>query len=342
MNVSHVAPSASTPSPRRSTGDRARPAAVLLACAIAVSGTGAAAERGQSVYIREDAPVEAFVDALEASVTSGPTTIILAAGTVIDASNLEGLELGAGSKLHGERGGVRPVIASDDLDTLPALAVVGAGASIDNVEFRGPDTERRTEQMKSLREEGKYYSLPNSRGVQISADDVTVSDSEFSGWSHAGVMVDGGADGVVVRDSDFHHNQREGLGYGIVVDGASVRIEHNRFDFNRHAIASSGHPESAYVAIGNTVGPNANSHAFDVHGKRSETTGEKLAGRSFEFRENVFLLNDYPAILVRGAPAEPSIVSGNTFCHDDAAAAFRVLGDSVEPDAPNRFGSCDR
>ena len=102
-----------------------------------------------------------------------------------------------------------------------------------------------------------------------------------------------------VERNYFHHNAREGGGYGVVVGGgAYVTIEGNVFDFNRHAVAASGFACSGYIARFNYILQGGfmqdsfwNQH-FDVHGT-NDTNGDGdsdgyggAAGENFEIAFN--------------------------------------------------------
>ena len=45
----------------------------------------------------------------------------------------------------------------------------------------------REKQMKALSKEGKYYTIPNSRGLSTTYARVTIQNCEIWGWSHAGI-----------------------------------------------------------------------------------------------------------------------------------------------------------
>jgi hypothetical protein len=59
---------------------------------------------------------------------------------------------------------------------------------------------------------------------------------------------------IRVERNFFHHNARDGGGYGVTVGkGAFATIIGNVFDFNRHAVASDGFAHSGYIARFNYV-----------------------------------------------------------------------------------------
>lgn len=140
--------------------------------------------------------------------------------------------------------------------------------------------------------------------------DIEIANMEVAGWGGAAIRVlDGGGHGpgqeppsnrpgdrigrpeqVRILNNYIHHNQHESseendgdsnpftqhaAGYGVDVHhGAWAQITENLFDFNRHAIASSGHA-GGYDATRNLVLKgggyhgrmfNTWTHIFDIHG----------------------------------------------------------------------------
>lgn len=95
-----------------------------------------------------------------------------------------------------------------------------------------------------------------SQGIRInSALDVEVDHCEISGWTNTAVAVTDPSDrintlvnpdSVRIHDNFIHHNQFYAkFGYGVAMgEGAYALIERNVFDWNRHAIASNGQPNT--------------------------------------------------------------------------------------------------
>jgi hypothetical protein len=80
---------------------------------------------------------------------------------------------------------------------------------------------------------------------------------------------------LLVTRNFVHHNEQQGLGYGVVVgDGASATILGNTFLMNRHAITSDGTVNTQYKAVANLVLTDAPDYGtlhhrqqdFDMHG----------------------------------------------------------------------------
>lgn len=193
-----------------------------------------------------------------------------------------------------------------------ALFVTGGPeVRVTGLRLRGPDDQRR----------GRYEFL-NSDGVQAEHDGLEVDNCELWGWSHGGVYLRRGT-GARVHHCSIHHCQRAGLGYGVVLDVAEVRIEANVFDWCRHAIAATGRPDSGYEACYNLVLENANGHSFDVHGGRDRKDGTHIAADAVKIHHNTFRATHVYAVVIRGMPRERAEVHHNWFPHSDTVRAVR-------------------
>lgn len=227
----------------------------------------------------------------------------------------------------------------------PLFVTGGPGVRVTGLRFEGPDSLRRTEQMWDLYDRGGkilFYSLPNADAVAVRHQGFQIDNCEMWGWTWSAVRLEHGADAAHVHHNYIHHCQRQGLGYGVMVDEATALIECNRFDWCRHAIAGSGKPGTAYEACDNIVGPNANSHAFDMHGGHDREDGTDLAGDWMQVHHNTFLLTEQAAIGIRGVPAESAEIHHNRFAHEsveqavlqtNAAGGMNVYRNTVTPPA---------
>src|SRR5690606_13612736 len=134
------------------------------------------------------------------------------------------------------------------------------------------------------------YGIPNSKGILISHKNVEIENCEIYNWSHAAIFVDN-AGSAEIHHNYIHHNQRIGLGYGVMVEGFA-NITANIFDYNRHAIAGSGVPGSGYSAEFNIALQNSSDqgHIFDMHGGKDRKDGTNIAGKSVSIKNNLFYL----------------------------------------------------
>ena len=241
----------------------------------------------------------------------------------IDLSGNKNIEIPGGVTLASGRG-VKDgaLIYTNDLDAIPLFLTGGEKVRITGLRLRGPDPERRTDQMRQLGKEGKYYSIPNSRGIQSSHPYLEVDNCELWGWSHAAVYLHG-AKKAYIHHNYIHHNQRSGLGYGVSHNKADSLIEANLFDWCRHHIAATGNPEDSYEARYNLVLDNGNGHSFDVHGGRDRKDGTDIAGDVINIHHNTFRATIVSAFVIRGKPAEKAELHHNWFLHTDPAKAIR-------------------
>ena len=271
---------------------------------------------------------------IEALAAAGPGEIVFLPGdAVIDCTarilvDELVLELSEGVTLASDRGrdgSPGALIFSDTLQTRPLIRVTGSDARVTGLRLRGPDPERRLDHhRRSFREErGRdyYYKFPVSDGVECAHDRLEVDDCELAGWSHSAIHLKGGT-GHHVHHCFIHHNQYQGLGYGICHDVSVSLIERNLFDWNRHSIAGTGRPGSGYEARHNVERGTSLSHCFDMHGGRDRKDGTNVAGTWMKVTRNTFLCPRH-AVVVRGEPEEEVRVEGNWFVHETSAAAVR-------------------
>lgn len=136
-----------------------------------------------------------------------------------------------------------------------------------------------------------------------------------------------GADGAYVHHNFIHQNQRSGLGYGIAVDQASIRVEANLFDTNRHSVAATGRPGTGYEAAYNIFTsrhkntPNYAHYPLDMH---AQVINAKIIGGSFlRIHHNSIYDRGYNgaspigAIHIEGRPQNGASIHHNLFAGED-------------------------
>ena len=182
---------------------------------------------------------------------------------------------------------------------------------------------------------GNYTPSKNhSNGIVINSKiGINIGNVEMAGWGTAAISIrdnmgdrlnkENPESGVYIHDSFLHHNQNTSLGYGIVLhDSAYALIEHNVFDFNRHAIAGDGSEGSGYYAYRNLIlkggGDNGlnHTHQLDMHGTDSgilHRGGD--AGEYMEIGENSMQYKEGVGFFLRGKPAIQSYLYKNFFAH---------------------------
>lgn len=219
--------------------------------------------------------------------------------------------------------------------------------------------------------------------------DVEISNMEVAGWGEAAIKVEDPEVGgipdrdldpirVQIHDNYIHHNQRESeggtfgifgghaSGYGVVTSHfAWSKIYQNVFDFNRHAVASTG-DMGGYQAERNLILKgggyhgrfyNRDTHVFDIHGSDHCFPGGKhsyncgAAGRTSLFRDNTFQYKKDTDITIRGNPTNLATIDHNVFVRSDRGAAIDLFQDCctvkvLENNLYNvetfgRYGVCD-
>ena len=278
-------------------------------------------------------------------------TVFIPGEAILDFTSLVlagrfALQLPAGVTLAGDRGtrgSAGALLKSDAYATSPLIRIEGPGARITGLRIQGPDPERdlahwrrsfwsSREKRQGLSEDQYFYQFPASRGVYTEYDGMEVDNCELSGWSLAAVFLAAGK-GHHLHHNFIHHNQRQGLGYGISHGTAFSVIEYNRFDSNRHSISGTGESPSGYVARYNLDTGHSLSHSFDMHGGRDRKDGTSTAGSRIEIYHNTFL-GTRRAINIRGRPEEYARIFGNWFAaHGSPGTAVtrpRSPGSTVE------------
>ncbi len=303
-------------------------------------GYGRTLTEGEHVARTLDELIAALAAAQPGEVVFLPGEVVIDCSARIYIEELV-LEVPAGVTLGSDRGrdgSPGALLFSDALATRPLLRVTGDDVRISGLRLRGPDPERRLDHHHRALREGRgrdyYYRFPVSDGIECASDRLEVDNCELAGWSHAAVFLKAGT-GHHVHHCFVHHNQRQGLGYGVCLDVAESLIERNLFDWNRHSIAGTGRPGCAYEARHNVERGTSLSHCFDMHGGRDRKDGTDVAGTWVKVRRNAFLCPKL-ALKVRGEPEREVQVEGNWFMH--AAPARAVSGKSRTILGANAYG----
>ncbi len=234
----------------------------------------------------------------------------------------EGVTLASG---RGRDGSPGALLQSAAFKTQPFIETGGANVRITGLRIQGPDPKVRDVPLDRWAKQGDksgdgrktYYAFPTSDGIRARHPKLEVDNCELWGWSHGAVDLKPGATDARVHHNFIRHNQRAHLGYGVVLDRATVLIESNIFDANRHSIASTGRPGSGYEAANNLVLEHATSHVFDMHGGRDRNDGTQIAGDWMKFHHNTVRAAHVPALVIRGIPQEKVEVHHNWFLAAD-------------------------
>lgn len=243
----------------------------------------------------------------------------------------EGVTL-ASNRGEGECEGA--LIFSDCLKTRPLFRTMGEKVRFSGLRIAGPNPKRCMEHhrrsfgVEPIYEGGLgrdyYYKFPVSDGIEAHHSDLTVDNCEIGGWSHGAISLKEGT-GHHIHHNFIHHNQYNGLGYGVCHDRAFSLIERNCFDYNRHSIAGTGNSGSGYEACHNVELGDSLSHCFDMHGGRDRKDGTEIAGTWMKVHHNSFGCPE-AALVVRGKPDEGTTIQNNWFYHDSEEEAIRAEG----------------
>ena len=230
-----------------------------------------------------------------------------------------GVWLAGGRGQAGEPGGT---LTRTDATTTPMLKACGDDVRITGLRIIGRDPNQCPDEYPdectgaATADDGSCKQC-TSPGVGIKIDGydaLEIDNCELAAWAFSATRFQNTLSSSV-HHNDIHHNQRQGLGYGVVLKGADpvqIDIAFNRFDYNRHSIAGGGHPGQDYWAHDNLVLEHANGHVFDMHGVDEGTgSGEEWAGGWIEIWNNSVFVDDEYTLVVRGIPQHGSWLYGN-------------------------------
>lgn len=217
----------------------------------------------------------------------------------------------------------------------PLMQTGGDGVKIIGLRFEGPVKDPKAAEGKTLIANGQtntFHGKYASRGISIRHGRTLIENTELYGFGHYAISVSAGVENIV-RNSFMHHNQLYGLGYGVMTSGASsTLITNNIFDYNRHAIASTGATGNKYEASYNVSYRHhidlKSNHEFDVHGQ-GDSAGQHsggVAGAFFSIHHNTFYVTTNKAFLLRGIPSEGVRIFSNRVVQSTFSAAFAGTG----------------
>ncbi|WP_185955145.1 right-handed parallel beta-helix repeat-containing protein [Solitalea koreensis] len=244
--------------------------------------------------------------------TSGQI-VYVADNAKIDLTNTATISLKAGVKLYsgrGKNGALGGLVYTNSL-TKTMFKTAGTNVNINGLRIQGPSTTTASVTIN--------YSMI---GVLVNHDGALIENVEVFGFPYAGIKFQGNKTGRVTK-SYIHHNQRAGLGYGIVLDKGFALIDYNYFDYNRHAIAGGGASGTSFEAAFNTVLEHATEHSFDMHGSEGDYKG--VGGTSINVHDNTFYMGQYRAVTIRATPEKELIIKNNKFIHKSQDPAILLF-----------------
>lgn len=223
---------------------------------------------------------------------------------------------------------------------LPVIIISSPGVKLAGLKIEGTETDSKKKEIIELNNQGisGVYQFPITRGIEVNSSDVSILNCELLGFSHAAISLNG-AKNAVVAFNTIHHNQRWGLGYGVVLSGnATALVQWNRFDFNRHSIAGTGHPGQAYEASHNLFGKDHIDTPLDMHGGKDRKDNTQIAGRKVDMHDNTILTTGVRAFIHRGIAEEVVLFHHNTLYYPDQKQAIGYYNGVTEKNLPeNKF-----
>jgi type II secretory pathway pseudopilin PulG len=335
---------------------------------LAVSASAAPDDGSAASQTRTVRTATALVRLLDSSYQG---VIFIPGDTRINMAGHQNVVINSGVTLRSDRGGTRlgGLIYTNDFDRRYDLFVVeGSNVRIEGLRIRGPSTsEDESHTVVGIRVRAAY---PAGTPLGVSRQ-VLIRGNELSAWPGAAVAVSGAIDyadcfddlpvadqtirpwhaiaktqasQIAIVGNYIHHNLRHNHGYGVVVgDGAYATVQANIFEYNRHAIASSGSPYSGYSARYNynlestnfqNVAPLIGSWPthYDMHGCEGGDGGDggewvEVAYNTIRGDQDIAVgLGVRKAFRIRGTPRDSAWFVENVLVHDDFGDAIDYYG----------------
>ena len=178
-----------------------------------------------------------------------------------------------------------------------------------------------------------YYksSYVRTNGIYVAGNNTQVDNCEIAGFGHGAVNIARDIRGVWVHHCYIHHNQAQGLGYGVCHGNSSESlVEYCLFNYNRHSIAATGAGKTGYIARFNVEMGESLGHCFDIHGGADRGEASNHAGDYCEMYNNTFLAEDHPYWL-RGVPSEYQLFYRNNCLYPyETYRRDKLEGENVE------------
>lgn len=206
--------------------------------------------------------------------------------------------------------------------------------SIENIILEGDEKDSKKLFIDRYNERHKTnkgaYQYPLTMGIAVNGNNFVLKNSQVQGFSHAAVAINNNSFNAQIINNNIHHNQRQGFGYGVVLIGnSSAEIVRNRFDYNRHSVAGTGHSGQNYHAFQNTFGEHHLDSTLDMHGGVDRKDGTNIAGNNIVIENNVILCSQTPAFVFRGLPQGSFIFKKNKLKHSSLFKALTVTSHNL-------------
>ena len=243
---------------------------------------------GDIIYINDDASID----------LSGLTDIYIPAGVT----------LASGRGHNSSAGGL--IFTNDQTSSRFSVFLrPRSHVTLNGIRLRGPD--------------GNPAGISYMNGIRTSTyHGIVIENCEIYNWPYAAIEIHNdklgdfhSVDKAWIHHNYIHHNQRNGLGYGVNVGAASVLIEGNIFDYNRHHVAGNrslhGTPTTNYEVRYNILMNTNRNSLVDCHGGNdpkswgnpNDPDVTTVAGGILLIHHNTFTVSDQNSVGIRGIPA---------------------------------------
>jgi len=206
---------------------------------------------------------------------------------------------------------------------------VKSNARITGIEFEGPN-ERLYNWESRNTEPSRGY--PAGWALNITGSDVEIDNCELAQFAYAGVETKGYSPHI--HHCFMHHNQVDGLGYGVSISGGHPTIEYCKFNYNRHSVATAS-GNGGFTIENCWFGPDSLQHVIDHHGPGSSTE-MVIRNSTVEATHNVDNPNYWDpgtpseALRVRGdGTARRTLIENNWFYHSSKPSPTGDDGEAI-------------
>lgn len=191
-----------------------------------------------------------------------------------------------------------------------------------------------------------------ARGISVTGDNVTISNSEIAYFGYSAITVGHSASTPVETEISFTHTHNccmDALGYGVDVKHGDPLIYRCYMDAHRHAVNGSGRADSSYRVIETDFGPWFIGHITDQHGvKENESGSSSRSANDYRHRAGGRMLvrgcrfmtprivdlpfiskyagNQTPHATVRAVPDDGFYFENNTCSHDGISSGIEQRG----------------
>ena len=269
-----------------------------------------------NIYAVTDSPVtsvEGLIYSIESA--NADDTIYIGGDVILDLTDEETIVIDKTIRLIGviNSGMEPPRLLTRGKKTI--LKIEADNVTIENIDFEGSQKDSKKKEILAYNKKNNttkgVYQYPATRGIHVTADFITIRNSELFGFSHAAIFAESSRN-LLVENCNLHHNQRWGLGYGVSLHlDSTAKIINNVFDYNRHSIAGSGSPGQSYEAAYNEFGSHHQGPPLDMHGGKDRKDGTNIAGDTIYIHDNIIKEANHYVFYNRGIAQNKVIIENN-------------------------------